>query len=104
VGWRRPLRDMVPVAVDHSSGPAVTTRPTTTREATCAHLRPVCEPGDVPSARDLREAARVLRKVVERTTGLPDDSPRDAQLRDRLELAADTLDAAARTDPDPDPE
>jgi len=85
-------------------GPAVTTCPTTTRAATCAHLRPVCEPGDVPTGRELRAAARVLRKVAAVTTGLPDDSPHDAQLRDRLELVADTLDAAARSDPDPDPE
>lgn len=68
-------------------------------------LRPVCDPGTVPSGRDLREAARVLRKVVEVTSDLPDaDSPNDARLRDRLELAADTLDAAAESDPDRDPE
>lgn len=48
----------------------------------------------VPSNHDLRQAARVLRRVVAITADLADDSPRDAQLRDRLELAADVLDAA----------
>jgi len=53
--------------------------------------------GAVPIERDLRQAARVLRRIAEATTGLPDDSPADAQLRDRLELSADVLDAAADT-------
>ena len=51
--------------------------------------------GEVASANDLRRTARSLRKVVELTEGLPEDSPADARLRDRLELAADVLEAAA---------
>ena len=51
----------------------------------------------MPTNRDLREAARVLRGIVEATADLPDDSRSDAQLRDRLELAAAVLAAAAGT-------
>jgi hypothetical protein len=40
-------------------------------------------------------AAKALRKIALRTTDLPADSPIDARPRDRLELAADVLDAAA---------
>ena len=53
--------------------------------------------GAMPTNRDLRDAARVLRHIVEATTGLPDDSLADAQLRDRLELAAAVLAAAVGT-------
>lgn len=49
----------------------------------------------MPSAHDLRRAVRSIRAIIEKTTDLPDDSPRSAQLRDRLSLAADVLDAAA---------
>ena len=42
-----------------------------------------------------------MRKVAELTTGLPEDLPADARLRDRLELAADVLDATARTEEEP---
>ena len=45
--------------------------------------------------RDFRKAAESLRKIAGETAGLPDDSLTDAQLRDRLELAADVLDATA---------
>lgn len=47
------------------------------------------------SNRDLHRAARSIRAIIEATANLPDDSPHDAQLRDRLDLAADVLDAAA---------
>jgi len=46
------------------------------------------------STADMHEAAESLRRVVAATENLPDDSPSDARLRDRLELAADVLDAA----------
>ena len=46
---------------------------------------------------DLTEAAASLRKITDLTAALPDDSPTDAQLRDRLDLAADVLDAASET-------
>lgn len=49
----------------------------------------------VPLKDDLRRAARSIRRIVENTAGLPGDSPRDAQLRERLDLAAHVLDAAA---------
>ena len=51
----------------------------------------------MPTNRDLREAARVLRCIVEATADLPGDSPSAAQLRDRLELAAAVLAAVAGT-------
>ena len=44
---------------------------------------------------DTSKAAESLRKVAALTSNLPDDSPSDAKLRDRLELAAEVLDAAA---------
>lgn len=50
----------------------------------------------MPTARDLRQAADTLRRIVELTEDLPDDSPPDAALRDRLELAADVLEGAAQ--------
>lgn len=51
---------------------------------------------DVPGARDLRRAADSLRQIVALTERLPDESPPDAALRDRLELAADVLEGAAK--------
>ena len=51
----------------------------------------------MPTNRDLREAAHVLHGIAEATADLPDDSPSAAQLRDRLELAAAVLAAAAGT-------
>lgn len=36
-----------------------------------------------------------LVKIGEHTTGLPEDSPVDARLRDCLELVADVLDAVS---------
>lgn len=45
-----------------------------------------------------KDAAATIRRVVELTTGLPEDSRSDAQLRDRLDLAADVLDASARAE------
>jgi hypothetical protein len=57
--------------------------------------------GGVPSPKDMRQAAESLRKLADRTTGLPEDSPADAQLRDRLELAADVLDAGAEAEEPP---
>jgi hypothetical protein len=50
---------------------------------------------------DICKAAESLRKVAALTVGLPDDSPADAKPRDRLELAAEVLDAAARTEEEP---
>jgi hypothetical protein len=50
----------------------------------------------VPSKRELHEVAHQLRLISELTEHLPDDSPPDAALRDRLELAADVLEGAAR--------
>ena len=58
------------------------------------------ESGEVPSTKEMRHAAISLRKIAEATTGLPDDSPTDARMRDRLELAADVLDAGAGADPE----
>ena len=49
----------------------------------------------VATARDLREAAEALRRVVQLTQGLPEDSQADAAFRERLELAAAVLMAAA---------
>jgi len=50
----------------------------------------------MPSNRDLRQVADTLRRIVELTEHLPDDSSPDAALRDRLELAADVLEGAGR--------
>jgi hypothetical protein len=50
---------------------------------------------------DISKAAERLRKAAALTVGLPDDSLADAKLRDRLELAAEVLDAAARTEEEP---
>ncbi|HAM02706.1 MAG TPA: hypothetical protein DCQ30_10860 [Acidimicrobiaceae bacterium] len=51
-----------------------------------------------PSRATVRRAVEALRRIAAHTTGLPDDSPADSQLRDRLELAADVLDATARAE------
>ena len=40
--------------------------------------------GAMPTNRDLREVARVLRCITETTANLPDESPLDARLSDRL--------------------
>jgi CubicO group peptidase (beta-lactamase class C family) len=48
-----------------------------------------------PKPSDISKAAESLRQVAAHTSGLPEDSATDAQLRDRLELAADVLDAVA---------
>lgn len=48
----------------------------------------------VPSARDLRQTANALRRIVELTAALPDEEPKDQVLQDRLELAARVLDAS----------
>lgn len=45
----------------------------------------------VPSTRDLRRAADNVLRIVALTEHMPDDSPHDAALRDRLELAAADL-------------
>ena len=58
-------------------------------------LTPKNNDGDVPSKGEMHRAAEVLRRVVATTRGLPDDSPADAHLRDRLDLAADVLDATS---------
>ena len=47
---------------------------------------------------DLHTAAEQLRKISAMTEGLPGDSPNDARLRDRLELAADVLDTTGEPD------
>ena len=47
----------------------------------------------MPSTADLCWAANTIRLIVTRTAGLPDDTPPAGALRDRLELAADVLDA-----------
>jgi hypothetical protein len=49
----------------------------------------------MPSVRDLRQTANGLERIVELTKGLPDESPKDLILQDRLELAAAVLDASA---------
>jgi hypothetical protein len=56
---------------------------------------------EVGRSRRQTEAAESLRKVAELTTGLPEESPADARLRDRLELAADVLDTTAKTEEHP---
>jgi hypothetical protein len=48
----------------------------------------------VPSVRDLRQAANALRRIVELTEGLPDQTSKDLALQDRLELAAIVLEAS----------
>jgi hypothetical protein len=48
----------------------------------------------VVNRRDLNQAAKSLRLVVEKTTK-PDDSLRESQLQDRLNLSADVLQALA---------
>lgn len=48
----------------------------------------------VPTRAEMRSAARTVRKIVERTANLPDDTPADERLRDRLELAAAVLERA----------
>jgi len=50
----------------------------------------------VPSKPELREVARQLRLISKLTEHLPEDSPPDAALRDRLELAADVLESTAQ--------
>jgi hypothetical protein len=50
----------------------------------------------VPTARQLEDVARQLRLISRLTEELPDDSPADGVLRDRLDLAADVLDGAAK--------
>lgn len=49
---------------------------------------------------DTHKAAQSLRKIADLTYGLPEDSPADAHLRDRLELAADVLDAVVGNEED----
>lgn len=49
----------------------------------------------MPSVRELRETADSLRRITELTAGLPEDSQADAAFRERLELAAEVLSAAA---------
>jgi hypothetical protein len=49
----------------------------------------------MPNDRDLRHAAVALRRIVELTSGLPEDSQADAAFRERLELVAEVLEAAA---------
>jgi hypothetical protein len=48
-----------------------------------------------PTRRDLEEAARSLRLIVDKTSGLPDSTLVDARLQERLELAAAVLEAVA---------
>ena len=43
-----------------------------------------------------RAAARTLRQIVELTDALPEDGPAEAALRDRIALAAATLEAENR--------
>ncbi|MGD0321533.1 MAG: hypothetical protein ABSC00_08050 [Acidimicrobiales bacterium] len=50
---------------------------------------------------DVSKAAKSLRKIAALTVGSPDDSPADAKAPDRLELAAEVLDVAARTEEEP---
>jgi hypothetical protein len=49
----------------------------------------------MPSVRDLHQAANGLRQIVELTSGLSEESPKDLVLQDRLELAARVLEASA---------
>ena len=50
-------------------------------------------PSNTPKSENMHKAAESLRKFAAHTTGLPDDSPTDARLRDRMEFGADVLDA-----------
>ena len=54
----------------------------------------------MPSKADLRRAAATLRKLASETENLLDDTPKDGQLRERLELAADVLDATSARQPE----
>jgi hypothetical protein len=45
--------------------------------------------------RNMARAAESLRLIAAVTTDLPDDSPTNVQLRDRLEFAADVLNATS---------
>jgi len=54
--------------------------------------------GGMLSDDDMHQAAASLRKITVLTADLAGDSPTDAQLRERLELAADVLDAASEAD------
>ena len=49
----------------------------------------------VPTAQDLRQASEALHRIIELTSGLPEDSQADAHFRERLELAAEVLKTAA---------
>lgn len=84
-----PVHDPPPAATPPASGRAVVADGTGIR---CAHRSGECHAGEVPSAETCRRAAESLRRVVAATAGLPDDSPHDAQLRDRLDFAATVLD------------
>ena len=46
-------------------------------------------------AEDLFQTSEALRRIIELTSGLPEDSQADAAFRERLELAAEVLNAAA---------
>jgi hypothetical protein len=49
----------------------------------------------VPTHRELKEAAASLRRIMELTAELNQDSQADAAFRERLELAAEVLEVAA---------
>jgi hypothetical protein len=53
----------------------------------------------VPKAEDLRQTSGTLRRIIELTSGLIEDSQADAAFRERLELAAEVLSAAATPQP-----
>ena len=53
--------------------------------------------GSVPLMAELRRAAASVRKIATETESLPDDTPSDVLLRERLELAAEVLDATVQT-------
>jgi len=61
---------------------------------------PERDAGSVPSREDLRRAAASLRALARATSKLPGDSPADGKLQDRLDLAAQVLDAAAEESPE----
>ena len=50
---------------------------------------------NVPKAEDLRRTSDTLHRIVELTSNLSEDSQADAAFRERLELAAEVLNAAA---------
>lgn len=50
----------------------------------------------VPKAEDLRQASDALRRIIELTAGLGDDSQADAAFRERLKRAAEVLSATAK--------